>query len=680
LSDALQGARLRGRDLGQSVREHARGIASRTQQLEEVLVGTLQSNLSASEMEAKLESDAKKLWRPAQAAEVLQRWLVQMRNSETRYLDISTAGSSIERLGPGAEPAQLTFHQVFLRSRALELTVDTVARASKLRSALREHALPPPELWPEERQFPAAFAQAFVALLEATIGPREQWFGTLHALLSSEKYADEQCHVWLVQLLSGLRQDWQWIALEDRARELRVMEEASSEGLKKVRPGLDVSPSPETLSLFVQHLQHRGAAAAAAYRTRKLQRALEADYRKAASQHEEHSHHVRERAAAIAAAAAEHATMLDSTAMRRQVESQEVRGTLRRQSSDFREELVAMSPVSLALEREIEEAEVAQRELQMQLKQMTERLDALRQKRTGAEKKVQQLHSELSRVEGAFAQALAHEDDSVQESECRRALASAVSELALGLATVSPTPSTRVSQDKSRSDTALATLAESEIERLSLIARAAEACLEVADDRTRRNDTLAQWGVATESIEADVVGEAGIVLAAHGVLVEMGRCRDAVEFLRRQLLELADGVAETGCSCCAEELNPHSLSGSHAQALANSLQDGLAACDAARPKLDSLIPQNETANFSSSPSRNRDPAAFLNGTSNRGTARGAQELDPFLLEDLGPETSGREATSANIPGQLDDFCSSNCSESAAQSNKLTGLDVVPSAK
>ena len=206
LSDALQGARLRGRDLGQSVREHARGIASRTQQLEDVLVGTLQSNLSASEMEAKLEFDAKKLWRPAQAAEVLQRWLVQMRNSETRYLDIATAGSSIERLGPGGEPAQLTFHQVFLRSRALELTVDTVARASKLRSALREHALPPPELWPEERQFPAAFAQAFVALLEATIGPREQWFGTLHALLSSEKYADEQCHVWLVQLLSGLRQ------------------------------------------------------------------------------------------------------------------------------------------------------------------------------------------------------------------------------------------------------------------------------------------------------------------------------------------------------------------------------------------------------------------------------------------------------------------------------------------
>ena len=151
-----------------------------------------------------------------------------------------------------------------------------------------------------------------------------------------------------------------------------------------------------------------------------MQRALEADYREAASQHEEHTHHVRERAAAIAAAAAEHATMLDSTAMRRQVESQDVRGTLRRQSSDFREELVAMCPVALALEREIEQAEVAQRELQMQLKQTTERLDALRQKRTGAEKKVQQLHSELSRVEGAFAEALAHEDDSLQESECRR--------------------------------------------------------------------------------------------------------------------------------------------------------------------------------------------------------------------------------------------------------------------
>jgi hypothetical protein len=387
---------------------------------------------------------------------------------------------------------------------------------------------------------------------------------------------------------------------------------------------------------------------------------------------------MRERAAAIAAAAAEHAAMLDSTAMQRQVESQDLRGTLRRQSSDFREELVAMSPVSKALEREIEQAEVAQRELQMQLKQMTEKLDALRHQRTGAKKKVEQLHSELSRVEGAFAEALAHEDDSVQESESRRALASAVAELALGIATVSSpsAPSKRVSADQSRSDAALATLAESEVERLALIARTAEACLEVADERKRRNDTLAQWGVATESIESDVVGEAGIVLAAHGVLAEMGRCRDAVEFLRRQLLELVDVVEETGCSCCAEEVDPTRLSGSQAQALAVSIAEGLAVCDAARPKLDALIPQSETPTFASSPRRSGVPAAaFRGGTSTSTTPRGGQEVDPFLLEDLGPATPEHDATSATIPGQLDDLGTLP----AAQPTQVTGLDVVSSA-
>ena len=109
--------------------------------------------------------------------------------------------------------------------------------------------------WTERRA-----GHTFPAQPKATTGPREQWFGDLHALLSSEQSADQQCHVWFVQLLADLRLDQQWVVLEDRAKELRALQEAFSEGLQRDGPDFDACSLSETLSRFVQHLQQGGTA------------------------------------------------------------------------------------------------------------------------------------------------------------------------------------------------------------------------------------------------------------------------------------------------------------------------------------------------------------------------------------------------------------------------------------
>ena len=75
-----------------------------------------------------------------------------------------------------------------------------------------------------------------------------------------KKSAGEHCHVWFVQLLADLRLDRHWDVPEDRTKELRALEEASSEGQQRDGPDLDVCSLSETLSRFVQHLQQRGSA------------------------------------------------------------------------------------------------------------------------------------------------------------------------------------------------------------------------------------------------------------------------------------------------------------------------------------------------------------------------------------------------------------------------------------
>ena len=118
-SNLTQQVAERGSTLQKHAREHARGIAAKTQQLEEVVVSNLSRPVSAQDLQARLEDEAKKLTRPGPAADVLQRWTDSF-TSFLRYPSQADPSSST------ALPENLTFHQVFLRSRALEFAIDQV--------------------------------------------------------------------------------------------------------------------------------------------------------------------------------------------------------------------------------------------------------------------------------------------------------------------------------------------------------------------------------------------------------------------------------------------------------------------------------------------------------------------------------------------------------------------------
>ena len=60
-------------------------------------------------------------------------WLSQVRHLETSCLVASTAKSTMERLIPGCELAQLTINQIIWRSRTLELAVNTVVCLASIR-------------------------------------------------------------------------------------------------------------------------------------------------------------------------------------------------------------------------------------------------------------------------------------------------------------------------------------------------------------------------------------------------------------------------------------------------------------------------------------------------------------------------------------------------------------------
>jgi len=677
LTDALSGVRSRSTGLKELLSESARELAARTQQLEEAVthsvVNYLQLAPTARELEARLEADARRLSRPGPAAEVLQRWvsLIGSGGGEERYPDgasaapapaaapssSSGAASSSSGEAPAAAPAaapapatqELSFHQVFLRSRALEFTVDTVARMPDLRAALRERALPPPKAWPEEASAPAAFARAFVELLEATVGPQELWLPILATLLSSERGpADEMCHAWLVQMLVGARSGWAEAAVIDREVEVKAAEEAAAQCIERLGPAPAETSAPGSLAVLIACLQQHGRAAEAGHRAWRLRGELAGDLAEAAAKREDAAQERASFTASIALVARERARELEESAAKQRSASEESRGNLRTQESDVRAQLGSVQPVLQQIDREIEEAEMTQHELLQTAERLSKQIEGLRQRRAEQVRLEDTLRTELQRVESTFAATIVAEDEAHNRTEGARALAATVAELASGR--VDPQAEggspckARLEATAERSSEMAASgafsLAEAEVGRLQLLLRTVTMCTEVAEERQRSRKAMVELGVPTTTLESDVVGEAEISQSLSGALAEADRCHADVEELCRHLLKAqpaASGPPATPASGSGEAPEsgeaapaaaPEAAAGRAAE-LAETLRACLAACDERRAKLAALAPEASEA-----AARAAEGPAGAGGTG--GACAGAAELplpkgDPFLL-------------------------------------------------
>merc|ERR1719221_2189966 len=144
IGGALSSIRTRGSNLKDRVRDH---IVARTSQSDP-------SAVTAEDLGARLELDARALCTAVDATECAKRWLRLLCSTpQPRDAETSTAATgsdeSLNSSAPGDEAlntgrAELRFRQVFLRSRALELALDAAARAPELRAHLQKFLLHTP--------------------------------------------------------------------------------------------------------------------------------------------------------------------------------------------------------------------------------------------------------------------------------------------------------------------------------------------------------------------------------------------------------------------------------------------------------------------------------------------------------------------------------------------------------
>eukprot|EP00931_Biecheleriopsis_adriatica_P119274 TRINITY_DN94514_c0_g1_i1.p1 TRINITY_DN94514_c0_g1~~TRINITY_DN94514_c0_g1_i1.p1 ORF type:complete len:713 (-),score=217.54 TRINITY_DN94514_c0_g1_i1:23-2128(-) len=493
-SGVLRDVQSRGSELKDKVREHARALATRPSGFggyEDKAAGYL----GAREAEARIEAEAVRLSHAAQATEVLERWLALLRTSDRRYADTAPQGE---------KASHLSFQQVFLRSRALELAVDTAARSPELRASLRSYALAAPTTWPDSCPPPMAFSRAFVALLLATIGPTEAWLGLLGTLLSMEKPpaaangAEEPCHTWLVQLLAGRRLGWQAAGAQEREREVMTMEEEALRSAQSEEGAAEASSS--SLAQVLRDLAHRNRAASSARRAWVARFALAEDLMRAAAGEDERKEHLSSTASCVAAAASSLASSLDTSTEGSNSSSASEELGLR--TAELRERLAGFEPEGKKLQAEITALEEAQSELMKQLQHNKEHLTALRRRRDDLQKEAEQARHALKRADGTLAAKLASEDSARQQAEGSRALATAVAELAVRLKesaldepadeSLKARLKTAGSRCQQQAVSSALTAAGREVERLRFATEAAGIALALTEDAAAGQTELTQ--------------------------------------------------------------------------------------------------------------------------------------------------------------------------------------------
>eukprot|EP00927_Polykrikos_kofoidii_P026689 TRINITY_DN23740_c0_g1_i1.p1 TRINITY_DN23740_c0_g1~~TRINITY_DN23740_c0_g1_i1.p1 ORF type:complete len:884 (+),score=185.77 TRINITY_DN23740_c0_g1_i1:77-2728(+) len=654
-SEALQDFGRRGVGLKARVGDKVREIAARTHNFE----GTTTS----VDLETRLETEARKLHQSiGAAADTIQGWLMFLRASpQQRYIDNSatTVPRAVDFIfvgGPSDGPrSDVTFRQAFLRSRALEFTIDISIRSPELRASLREFALASREQWPEEKNPPMAFAHAFVQLLNSCIGPAEVWLSTLGALLSTEEGpVDEQCHRWLVRLLVGSRDGWEDASVQERERGVEVLEEAARLSLQRGRANEQKSPTNDLHSMLA-NVSVRGRACGTAYRALSLRCALAADLAQAAERRDLSVQASRGEAAEIAASALTRADALDAQATKQSTSTEEIRGELRDRSGELKNQLGILTPAISQLQRDIEETETTHRMLIQQIGQLVEKLEALKRQKDEAESRAEALRSDLRQVEGIFITKVSTDDEEHRRTQLARSMASAVAELAKGLAvgtigiSGAETSSAAIASadavaddtrgippggyhdvkaralaaDSARSKaiayaTAVA-LAEQEVERLTELSKTANHCAEVGEEREASRKAMEQLGVPTTTLESDLVGQAEIEHAVQDALTEIERNQSEVESLKQQLIRSAEcHGTDAFCDPLASVLSPQDPSAAaRLRELAEALGKALASCLDQRERLTALLPKPEVVSPVSGGGADAEPSD--------------DGLDPFLL-------------------------------------------------
>eukprot|EP00929_Paragymnodinium_shiwhaense_P015421 TRINITY_DN12350_c0_g3_i1.p1 TRINITY_DN12350_c0_g3~~TRINITY_DN12350_c0_g3_i1.p1 ORF type:complete len:614 (+),score=208.16 TRINITY_DN12350_c0_g3_i1:107-1948(+) len=365
---------------------------------------------SASELQAQLEQKARITKSPPALVELHRTWAQCLAGKEGYKSD------EADRL--------LSFKEVLLRSKALELTIETIAADPALRLCYAE---PPAG---DDKTSPVA---ALYAVLSRTLScPVGLWSEMLRTSLSDDGFLCTTHIEWVTGAICAMKADWQQEALYSERRELALRAEYLRQELKQpdaavaAKPDGDAPTASSSSTAAAEDERHCKRVQLSSELLRTYQ-AVRKNLEEAQA-HRQQVLSTRESDLALIAEQISSAIVgLQSSSQSSSERQKHLESELQQSHDSFQTQLQVMSQTRETIDKELEELEVKKRELRMELDEVSRKLDEARTRQRehmeNCDKQRQELDSVKSNLkmnlnsQGAVAKNAEHEQAIVAKAK-----------------------------------------------------------------------------------------------------------------------------------------------------------------------------------------------------------------------------------------------------------------------
>jgi len=324
---------------------------------------------SAIEFEAQLESKAK-------ATRTLPG-LVELHKSWTQSI-IAAANKEGPRVMMGEH--ELTFKEMLLQSRSLELTLEVIVSDPTLRQNYVE--MPSPD----DKSSPLA---CLCELLSKTlVFPPAEWAGIIKVAMSGGLPGEQQVN-WLCSVISSMKCDWNEEVLNNERKDLALRAEYLKQEIKQLEGNADEQLDKRTAlsaELLETYSSVRRNLEDAQVHRREVQTARASDLKLLSEQIQAH----------IAG--------LESSSSSSSAQQKHLEGELNQSQDSIKLQLQHMDEVRVSIDKEIDELDERKRQLRIELDEVSRQLDEARMKQKQhmerCDKQRDELHALKSSMKG----------------------------------------------------------------------------------------------------------------------------------------------------------------------------------------------------------------------------------------------------------------------------------------
>lgn len=326
-------------------------VASAANQVKKAGEQVRQRSISSIEVEARLEQAARSTRSPPALAELHRSWVSQLMPKEPG------SPACVVRTGD----REMSFKEMLLQSRALEITLEVIASSTALRHVYVE----PPV--PEDSMAPTTCLHDL--LCRTLDGDANQRAALIRNMLASEDLSDTHIR-WFIGAVSAMKMDWQVGALYVERKELALRAEYLRQEIKQLGAAgsstEDVDRHRRKVSLSTELLE--------TYQSVKKNVEDEQVQRQEGAVSRESDLKL------ILDQIQAHMVTLQSDAQTSNEKQKHLEGELQQSSEGIHAQLRHMDDVRIGIDKEIEVLEERKRALRMELDECSRKLDETRLK------------------------------------------------------------------------------------------------------------------------------------------------------------------------------------------------------------------------------------------------------------------------------------------------------------